>query len=371
MEDAKLIQDILSIHIDMMSQDLDAISRGEQCFKLKKIPEENLVALCKEGTNVFMREPTLLELEPPITIVGDLHGQIFDLYQIFRYFDIPPARKYLFLGDMVDRGQFSIEVVSLLFVLKVLYPNNVYIIRGNHEFENVSLTNGFFTEVVSEYGNSYIFKMFNSVFNYLPIAAKIGKIFCIHAGLSPEFRSLSQIQNLSRPIFTYNTSLLIGIFWSDPSREPQSFCASLRGTGFYFNQQPLQEFLERNELTTIVRGHECVDGVKMIWDKSLVTVFSASNYGKTRNRAGVLLVNENYSMKVSTLGPYRVIKRNDDLKCFSTPDSKKTPQTLSYIFNGEHMVATRNRSSTCYVRAKNPKMNQMQKLYRVNLVTRD
>ena len=304
----KTLQSLLNVHIDQISADLSAINKNEATFVLQKIPENSLNILCDAILPIFQNEPSLLEVTAPITIIGDLHGQIFDLYQILKHFDLPPKTRYLFLGDLVDRGPFSIQVISLVFTLKILYPNDIFIIRGNHEFQSLSMTGGFFTEVVELYGNQNLFDKFNNVFNYLPLAAKIGPYLCVHAGLSPDFRYLSQIQEIIRPVKDYDSPVLTGILWSDPSTEPLDYCASRRGSGFYFNYKPLELFLAANNLKAIIRGHECVDGIKTLWNGSLITVFSASNYcGVSDNKCGVLSIDEQFKMKGKLLGPFRFI----------------------------------------------------------------
>ena len=308
----KTLQSLLNMHIEQISADLSAINRNKASLSLQKIPEDSLNILCEVILPIFQNEPSLLEVTAPVTIIGDLHGQIFDLYQILRHFDLPPKTKYLFLGDLVDRGPFSIQVISLVFTLKVLYPEDVYIIRGNHEFHRLSMTGGFFNEVVELYGNQNLFDKMNYVFNYLPLAATIGPYLCIHAGLSPDFRSLSQIKDIKRPVSDYDSPILSGILWSDPSSEPTDFSASRRGFGFYFNYPPLQAFLNNNKLKAVIRGHECVDGIKTMWNESLITVFSASNYcGVSNNKCGVLFIDDQFNMRGKLLGPYRFINKRD------------------------------------------------------------
>lgn len=135
--DSKL-QRIFSDHIEQMSKDLEKISNGEDQFVFKIYERNLLISICEKVSELFKKEPIVLNLKGDCVVVGDLHGHILDLYRIFTVFDLPPRTTYLFLGDIIDRGGFSIESITLLFVLKLLYPSNIFIIRGNHEFNTIS-----------------------------------------------------------------------------------------------------------------------------------------------------------------------------------------------------------------------------------------
>merc|ERR1712060_351281 len=133
-----------------------------------------------------LSQSALLELEAPINIVGDIHGQYWDLLRIFEYGGFPPESNYLFLGDYVDRGKHSLEVMTLLLVYKIKYPENFFMLRGNHECAAITRIYGFYDECKMRY-NIKMWKAFCEVFNRLPFAAVIDdKIFCVHGGLSPE-----------------------------------------------------------------------------------------------------------------------------------------------------------------------------------------
>mmetsp|Transcript_10514 Transcript_10514/g.43792 ORF Transcript_10514/g.43792 Transcript_10514/m.43792 type:complete len:240 (+) Transcript_10514:661-1380(+) len=161
-------------------------------------PEE-LNYLCKEGIETLMSEPTLLELEAPIKVCGDIHGQYLDLLRLFEYGGQPPDCKYLFLGDYVDRGKHSIETICLLLAFKIRYPDKFFILRGNHECASINRIYGFFDECRRRY-NAKTWKTFCDVFNSMPIAAIIDdRIFCTHGGLSPELTSMEQIKRIPRP----------------------------------------------------------------------------------------------------------------------------------------------------------------------------
>lgn len=298
------LNEFLQKHIAQMSQNPEDIAGGRVPLDLDFVDEKELVFIAERASCKFCREESLLKLTPPLVVVGDIHGQILDLYRIFTRFDLPPKQKYLFLGDIVDRGEFSIEAVSLIFVLKIMFPNNVFVIRGNHEFKTVSSQNGFLAETLFKFGSQKVFDAFQTAFNYLPIGALIGKILCIHGGICPEFTDIQQISKIQRPFSNFGDPLICGILWSDPSNESIFFCPSKRGHGSLFGKECFIRFLEKNNLSLLIRAHECVDGIKYMFDDKILSVFSASNYpGGEGNKSGVLFINDEFKVASLTFPP--------------------------------------------------------------------
>lgn len=257
------------------------------------VPVPVLVGLNDAVSRIFAKEPCLLNLNCEINVIGDLHGHIFDLFRILKIVGFPPEKNYLFLGDFVDRGEFSIETITLIYVLKVLFPNNVYILRGNHEFADMFSKFGFSNELESFYNAPFLNKSFNNSFSLMPLAALVNdSILCVHGGIGPEITTISQISDLKRPIFGYEDQIVSSLVWSDPSPTVSTFSPSARGLGHLFGLTPLQTFLSSQTLDIIVRGHECVkDGIEYALDYKIVTVFSASNYcGMLGNKSGVLIL---------------------------------------------------------------------------------
>ncbi|OHS96407.1 Ser/Thr protein phosphatase [Tritrichomonas foetus] len=306
-----LIQHVLRQHIDQISRNIQALADGLEALNFTIYPESFHIALAQKMKEVFRKEPTLLELKPPLTIVGDLHGHLLNLYQILKTRDLPPNTTYLFLGDIVDRGPFSLETLTLIFVLKLCFPDNVYLIRGNHEFSCVSLNGGFFEEITSVYRSQNIFNEICSTFEYIPIGAKIGPYLCLHGGISPDLKTLDQISNLERPIPLYDESIICGATWSDPVDDLLTFQASTRGVGFLFGKPQLLKFLDSNHLLALIRGHECVDGCEFRFDNRCITIFSASNYcGLSQNHSAILQILEDFSLKPIKMPFLKYIKRN-------------------------------------------------------------
>ena len=270
-----------------------------------------LIEKCEE---ILMKQPVFLELEAPITILGnfclfklgDIHGQYFDLLRLFEYGGFPPKSNYLFLGDYVDRGKQSIETISLLMCYKIKYPENFFILRGNHESEIVNRTYGFFDECKKRYSIK-LWRCFGEMFNWLPVAALIDdKIFCAHGGLSPELKALDQLYDIQRPTDVPSCGLLCDLLWSDPSADVDRWDENDRGVSYVFGEKAVEEFIDNNNLDLICRAHQVVeDGYEFFADRQVITVFSAPNYcGEYNNSASMMMVDENLMCSFKVLKPF-------------------------------------------------------------------
>uniref|UniRef100_A0A7S3G9Z3 Serine/threonine-protein phosphatase n=1 Tax=Palpitomonas bilix TaxID=652834 RepID=A0A7S3G9Z3_9EUKA len=192
--------------------------KGSRPGRMVALPEKDVKALCLKAREIFMSQPTLLELEAPIKIVGDIHGQYFDLLRLFDYGGFPPKANYLFLGDYVDRGKQSLETICLLLAYKVKYPENFFLLRGNHESAAINRIYGFYDECKRRYSIK-LWRTFTDCFNCLPVAAIVDeKIFCMHGGLSPELHDMDQIRRVQRPTDVPDAGILCDLLWSDPER---------------------------------------------------------------------------------------------------------------------------------------------------------
>ena len=247
-------------------------------------------------TKVLSDEPNILELEGPITVCGDIHGQFEDMLEIFNICGLPPYTKYLFLGDYVDRGSNSIEVLVTLFVLKCMFPKKIWLLRGNHETRETTLLYGFAEECRIRY-SSEVYNWFVEVFAYLPLSAIVGdRIFCVHGGISSQLERLSQISNIERPVNVYEASLVQDLLWADPNPTIRGFQKSNRGTSFIFGSDAADEFLEKFDFDLVCRSHQAVvDGYDFPFlpSRKVVTIFSAVNYFQDQqNRPAIMSVNE-------------------------------------------------------------------------------
>jgi len=278
-----------------------------------RFPEHVIDKLCKSVTTLFQEEPVVLSVSGPCIIVGDLHGHLIDLMRILKKHGMPLNHSYLFLGDIVDRGEFSLETLILVFALKIKYPQNVFVIRGNHEFEQMYSTCGFYKEIMSIYSKDTIISSFETAFSFLPLAGIVGvHHFCIHGGIGPAISSLSNLYTELRPISDFNSEKVSSAVWSDPLETIEKpFVPSNRGKGYFFNKKALSSFLQTNYLKTLIRGHEMIqEGVVSSFDGMLYTVFSASNYcGSCSNKSGVLVIHENSSITTHTFEPSPYVKR--------------------------------------------------------------
>ncbi|EAY19344.1 Serine/threonine protein phosphatase PP1 isozyme 7, putative [Trichomonas vaginalis G3] len=261
-----------------------------------KMDVSDLNWLCNEAIKVFKSEPVLLSLKSPITVCGDIHGQFYDLLKFMKMGGQPPTTNYLFLGDYVDRGKNSVEVFTYLLCLKIKYPNNFWILRGNHETRDISRLYGFFAECSQNYSPD-LWSKFTDVFDYIPLAAVISdRIFCVHGGLSPELQDLSQISKLQRPIRIPDQGLLADLVWADPSNEHLGWRPSERGISYSFGSDIAEKFLSKNDFDLICRAHQVVDrGYEFPFTpkQSVLTVFSAPDYCEEfMNRGAMLKVDQ-------------------------------------------------------------------------------
>ncbi|XP_004487445.1 serine/threonine-protein phosphatase BSL3-like [Cicer arietinum] len=261
--------------------------------------------LCDSAERIFSSEPSVLQLSAPIKIFGDLHGQFGDLMRLFDEYGAPSTAgdiayiDYLFLGDYVDRGQHSLETITLLLSLKVEYPNNVHLIRGNHEAADINALFGFRIECIERMGERdgiWTWHRINRLFNWLPLAALIEKkIICMHGGIGRSINHVEQIENIQRPIpMEAGSIVLMDLLWSDPTENDsvEGLRPNARGPGLVtFGPDRVMEFCNNNDLQLIVRAHECVmDGFERFAQGHLITLFSATNYCGTANNAGAILV---------------------------------------------------------------------------------
>ncbi|KAJ8100715.1 Metallo-dependent phosphatase-like protein [Lipomyces tetrasporus] len=258
-----------------------------------------------KAREIFIQQPILLELEAPIKICGDIHGQYYDLLRLFEYGGLPPEANYLFLGDYVDRGKQSLETICLLLAYKIKYPENFFILRGNHESASTNRIYGFYDECKRRY-NIKLWKTFTDCFNCLPIAAIIDeRIFTMHGGLSPDLNSMEQIRRIMRPTDIPDCGLLCDLLWSDPDKDITGWSESDRGVSFTFGADVVSRFLQRHDMDLICRAHQVVeDGYDFFSKRQLVTLFSAPNYcGEFDNAGAMMSVDESLLCSFQILRP--------------------------------------------------------------------
>jgi serine/threonine-protein phosphatase 2A catalytic subunit len=263
-------------------------------YDCKILGESEVTELCSLAKDILSKEQNVQPMRCPVTVCGDVHGQFHDLMELFRIGGKPPDTNYLFMGDYVDRGYFSVETVSLLMCLKVRFPDRLTILRGNHESRQITSVYGFYDECFRKYGSAEVWKQFTDLFDYLPLAALIEKqIFCMHGGLSPAVEVLSHLIPEDRVQEVPHEGPMCDLLWSDPD-DRCGWGISPRGAGYTFGQDISEQFNHANGLTLIARAHQLVmEGYNWCHEKNVVTIFSAPNYCyRCGNQAAIMELDE-------------------------------------------------------------------------------
>ncbi|KAI8805476.1 Metallo-dependent phosphatase-like protein [Cladochytrium replicatum] len=284
-----------------MGSDLDR--QIEQLCRCEIIKESEVKELCLKAREILIEESNVQRVDAPVTICGDIHGQFYDLCELFEVGGKCPDTNYLFMGDFVDRGFYSVETFLLLLALKVRYPDRITLIRGNHESRQITQVYGFYDECLRKYGSVNVWRYCCEIFDYLSLSAIIDNgIFCVHGGLSPSINTLDQIRMIDRKQEVPHDGAMCDLLWSDPE-EIEGWGLSPRGAGFLFGGDVVNQFVHQNNLKMIARAHQLVmEGYKYMFNKSIVTVWSAPNYCyRCGNVAAIMTLDEHL---------------NDDFKLF-------------------------------------------------------
>ncbi|KAI8816163.1 Metallo-dependent phosphatase-like protein [Fimicolochytrium jonesii] len=281
-------------------------------FREGRLTQEQALRIIKRGTELLKEEPNLLDVEAPITVCGDIHGQYYDLMKLFEVGGNPADTRYLFLGDYVDRGYFSIECFMYLLILKDWFPDSIFMLRGNHECRHLT---DYFTFKL-ECGHKYSEEVYEAcleAFCALPLAAVMNKQFlCIHGGLSPELTTLEDLRGINRFREPPTHGLMCDLLWADPledfgQEKTNEFFVhnGVRGCSYFFSYYAACAFLERNNLLSIIRAHEAQDAGYRMYRKtrttgfpSVITIFSAPNYLDVYNNKAAVLKYENNVMNI-------------------------------------------------------------------------
>ncbi|PHH79127.1 hypothetical protein CDD80_5593 [Ophiocordyceps camponoti-rufipedis] len=347
------------------------LEEAKQCHYL---PERAMKELCEKVKEILMEESNIQPVCTPVTVCGDIHGQFYDLLELFRISggmpgeanvqppktttsvitseDIePPSEitnpklrkkirspsidgpggtsadgdeantsgvsassppsysssqsadtRFIFLGDFVDRGYFSLETFTLLMCLKAKYPDRIVLVRGNHESRQITQVYGFYEECQTKYGNASVWKACCQVFDFLVLAAIVdGEVLCVHGGLSPEIRTIDQIRVVARAQEIPHEGAFCDLVWSDPE-DVETWAISPRGAGWLFGDKVATEFNHVNGLKLIARAHQLVnEGYKYHFaEHSVVTVWSAPNYCyRCGNVASIMAVDKDLNPKFS------------------------------------------------------------------------
>jgi serine/threonine-protein phosphatase 2B catalytic subunit len=251
------------------------------------------------------KEPNLVKIPEPVVVVGDIHGQYYDLVHMLSKAGDPSKMNYLFMGDYVDRGVFGIECMLLLISIKINFPKKVMLLRGNHESRNMTENFTFRAEVITRF-DSQVYENFMDLFDALPIACVVDdKYLAMHGGISPHLDKLEAINDIDRFQEIPLEGLFCDLLWADPMDDeaakhgefkanPERECSN------YFGKRPVKKLLKSNKLISMFRGHQVqVDGFKMHrWGNKesfpyVITIFSAPNYcGYYDNKGSILILND-------------------------------------------------------------------------------
>jgi len=277
------------------------------------IPEELIITIVRATREIFISQPMLIEVDAPINICGDTHGQYSDLLRLFEIGGFPPDANYLFLGDYVDRAKQSIEVVMLTLCYKIKYPESFFLLRGNHECASLNRIYGFYDECKRRYSVK-LWRIFADCFNCMPVAAVVAdKILCMHGGLSPDLNEINNVFDIARPTDVPDEGLLCDLLWADPDPNVLGWGYNARGVSYTFGHDIIAEFLQKHNLDLICRAHQVVeDGYEFQAHRKLVTIFSAPNYcGEFDNAGAILKVSEDLVCSFRVIRPMSHKSRTD------------------------------------------------------------
>ncbi|MED6242588.1 serine threonine-protein phosphatase [Ataeniobius toweri] len=292
----------------------------EQLNECKQLSEGQVKTLCEKAKEILTKESNVQEVRCPVTVCGDVHGQFHDLMELFKIGGKSPDTNYLFMGDYVDRGYYSVETVSLLVALKVRFQERITILRGNHESRQITQVYGFYDECLRKYGNANVWKYFTDLFDYLPLTALVdSQIFCLHGGLSPSIDTLDHIRALDRLQEVPHEGPMCDLLWSDPD-DRGGWGISPRGAGYTFGQDISETFNHANRLTLVSRAHQLVmEGYNWCHERNVVTIFSAPNYCyRCGNQAAIMELDD--TLKYSFLQFDPAPRRGEPHVTRRTPD---------------------------------------------------
>lgn len=257
--------------------------------------KSEVIQLAEACRTILRTEATCVDVAAPVTVAGDIHGQLFDLFELLCISGLPPQTNLLFLGDYVDRGYYSVESVCLVLLYKLKYPSRITILRGNHETRQITQVYGFYDECVRKYGDAEVWNSLMATFDCLPLTALVdGYVFCDHGGLSPILDTIDKIKDTDRFKDIPHDDPLADLLWSDPD-VTEGWTFSSRGAGYMWGDDVTERFCMENHVQYICRAHQMMpEGYNLTHSNRLATIFSAPNYCyRCGNKASICEIFEN------------------------------------------------------------------------------
>ena len=310
----------------------DGINIGTT-FSIPHLDQDLIIKVLAESlTSLKKNTDLVINVDNPVIVVGDIHGNLIDLIRIFTINGLPPYAQYLFLGDYVDKGQNSLECITLLLAMQNIFPEDIHLLRGNHETSQMN-SNGLFNQQLKEFYDddavsNEILSLFNEVFDYLPLCAVIArKIFCLHGGLTPDITSIEDLKNYSLPV--HDLSGTLGdLIWGDWCDGITYYRENQRGKGYYFGAEAVAQFLDNSNLNLIIRGHQHTqDGFRWDCGSKVLTVTSTSNVFFSYSAAFVIISDRVVTQVLPPLDSYK----KDSRVAHSTPVSALKPAATNRL----------------------------------------
>lgn len=273
----------------MRAEDVENVLDALKNDALLIISEANIINLIIECRKILRNEDMLLRASGNFVIFGDIHGHFFEFLGMMdglephRNVDMDASinseTKFIFLGDYVDRGQKSVECILYLMAMKILYPDRYFLLRGNHEEAIMNVQdNGFYSNCKNTFG-ARIFAEITMTYSYMSVAIILNDtIFCVHGGISPILNDVNELNNIEKP--TNIDGVILDLLWSDYRDDVDTFEDNYdRGCAYFYGIKAIDNFLDQNSLTCIIRGHEFFsDGFSNMADGRVISIFSAGNY---------------------------------------------------------------------------------------------
>lgn len=271
-----IISTIVRTHLSNMRQQTAPIPNTSTELKLPFFEAHDLDELLDNAVSLMQKEPIVINIFAPVIVIGALNGDIFQFYAILSRFGLPPTRTYCFLGNIIDDGEFSLETATFILALKLVYPRNIFILRGKNEFYQNAKNRNLYNEIAQHYPQSTtLFDKFLNVFSYLPIGAIFFQtVFCMHGGLCPEFTEFQQLLNIERPVSALDQNN-VGVFYSEPSSQIKDYYQ--RNSRYFFGEAVFEKFMKTNSLTLMVRAAAPqATGYKFEFEHKLLTISKAA-----------------------------------------------------------------------------------------------